>query len=103
MEAVCYHIAKDMLHLDTVSDEGFLHMLYEFEPRYNLLSRKALTTHYLLRLYQQQLDQVKASLSDSQYSIFAMVIGTWFFHANDSYIGYTLLMMVVSSYWNYIS
>ena len=30
-EAVCYYIAKDMLPLDTVSGEGFLHMVKEFE------------------------------------------------------------------------
>ena len=72
-EAVCYYIAKDMLPLDTVSSEGFLQMVNEFEPRYKPPSRKALTTHYLPRLYQQQLDQVKASLSDSRYSVsFAM-------------------------------
>ena len=44
--AVCYYIAKDMLPLDTVSGEGFLHMIKEFEPRYNPPGRKALTTNY---------------------------------------------------------
>lgn len=73
--AVSYYIAKDMLPLDIVSGEGFLRMVKEFEPRYNPPGRKALTTHYLPRLYQQQLDQVKASLSDLRYSTsFAMTI-----------------------------
>ena len=34
-EAVCYYIAKDMLPLDMVSGEWFLHMIKEFELRYN--------------------------------------------------------------------
>ena len=55
-ESVCYYIAKDMLPLDTVSSEGFLRMVNKFEPRYSPPGRKALTTHYLPRLYQQQLD-----------------------------------------------
>ena len=89
-EAVCYYIAKDMLPLDTVSSEGFLQMVNEFEPRYKPPGRKALTTHYLPRLYQQQLDRVKASLSDSRYSVsFAMTTDIWSSRANDSYIGYT--------------
>ena len=89
-EAVCYYIAKDMLPLDTVSSEGFLQMVNEFEPRYKPPGRKALTTHYLPRLYQQQLDRVKASLSDSRYSVsFVMTTDIWSSRANDSYIGYT--------------
>ena len=79
-----------MLPLDTVSSEGFLQMVNEFEPGYKPPSRKALTTHYLPRLYQQQLDRVKASLSDSRYSVsFAMTTDIWSSRANDSYIGYT--------------
>ena len=54
--SVCYYIAKDMLPLDTVSGKGFLHMVNEFKSRYDPPGRKALTTHYLPRLYQQQLD-----------------------------------------------
>jgi len=89
-EAVCYYIAKDMLPLDTASGEGFLRMVKEFEPRYKPPGRKALTTHYLPILYQQQLDRVKALLSDSRYSTsFAMTTDIWSSHANDSYIGYT--------------
>ena len=44
-ESVCYYIAKDMLPLDTVSGEGFLRMVIEFEPRYSPTGRKALTNH----------------------------------------------------------
>jgi len=43
-------------------------MVHEFEPRYNPPDRKALTINYLPKLYKQQLDRVKASLSDSRYS-----------------------------------
>ena len=65
-------------------------MVNKFKPRYKPPGRKALTTHYLLRLYQQQLDQVKALLSDSRYSIsFAMTTDIWSSRANDIYIGYT--------------
>ena len=64
-KAICYYIAKDMIPLDTVSSEGFLHMIKDFEPRYNLPGRKALTTNYLPSLYQQEMDRVKASLGDA--------------------------------------
>ena len=40
-----YYIAKDMLPLDTVSGEGFLHMVNKFEPRYKPPGRKALTNN----------------------------------------------------------
>jgi len=86
-EAVCYYIAKDMLPLDTVSGEGFLRMIKEFEPRYNPPGRKALTTNYLPHLYQRELDRVKNSLSDS--TSFSMTADIWSSRANDSYIGYT--------------
>ena len=76
--------------LDTVSSEGFLQMVNEFEPRYKPPGRKALTTHYLPRLYQQQLDRVKALLSNSRYSIsFAMTTDIWSSRANNSYVCYT--------------
>lgn len=65
-------------------------MIHEFEPRYSPPGRKSLTTQYLPRLYQQQLDHVKASLSDSRYSkSFVMTTDIWSSRANDSYIGYT--------------
>ena len=54
-----------MIPLDTVSSEGFLHMIKDFEPRYNPPGRKALTTNYLPSLYQQEMDRVKASLGDA--------------------------------------
>ena len=86
-EAVCYYIAKDMLPLDTVSGQGFLRMIKEFEPRYNPPGRKALTTNYLPNLYRRELDRVKTSLSDS--TSFSMTTDIWSSRANDSYIGYT--------------
>ena len=46
MDAVSYYIAKDMLPLDMVGGEGVFMHGKEFEPRYNPLGRKALTTHY---------------------------------------------------------
>ena len=91
-EAVCYYIAKDMLPLDTVSGEGFLHMIKEFEPRYNPPGRKALTTNYLPSLYQQEMDRVKASLGDA--TSFAMTTDIWSSRANDNYISYTFHYIV---------
>ena len=91
-EAVCYYIAKDMLPLDTVSSEGFLHMIKEFEPRYNPPGRKALTTNYLPSLYQQEMDRVKASLGDA--TSFAVTTDIWSSRANDSYISYTFHYIV---------
>jgi len=65
-------------------------MVEEFEPRHKPPGRKALTTHYLPILYQQQLDKVKALLSDSRYSTsFAMTTDIRSSRANDSYIDYT--------------
>ena len=91
-EAVCYYIANDMLPLDTVSGEGFLHMIKEFEPRYNPPGRKALTTNYLPSLYQREMDRVKASLGDA--TSFAMTTDIWSSRANDSYISYTFHYIV---------
>jgi len=89
-----------MQPLDTIGSEGFLHMVHEFEPRYNPPGRKVLTIHYLPKLYQQKLDRVKASLSDSRHSTsFVMTTDIWSSQANDSYIGYTfhyILKMVVN-------
>ena len=66
-----------MLPLDTVSDEGFLCMY----------GKRIRTKVQPPRLYQQQLDEVKSSLSDSRYSTsFAMTTDIWSSRANDSYI-----------------
>ena len=81
-----------MLPLDTVSGEGFLHMIKEFEPRYNPPGRKALTTNYLPSSYQSEMDRVKVSLGD--VTSFAMTTDIWSSHANNSYIGYTFHYIV---------
>ena len=76
-----------MLPLDTVSGEGFLRMIKEFEPRYNPPGRKALTINYLPNLYRKELDHVMTSLSDS--TSFSMTTDIWSSRANGSYISYT--------------
>ena len=87
-DAVCYFIAKDLQPLDTVDDKGFCHLLRTIEPRYELPSRKALTTKYLPQLFDGVTAKVKKELSSS--SSFALTADLWTSRASHAYTGVTV-------------
>ena len=88
-DAVCSCVAKDSLPLDSVNDPGFRFMLKTFEPRYNPPDRKALSTHYMVELYQREKSKVADQISRGM-SHFAITTDAWTSRANHSYISCTV-------------
>ena len=86
-DSVMYFILKDMQPLDTIDDQGFRHMLHEFEPRYTPPSRKTITTKNLPAIYQSECSRIKALTQSAQF--FALTTDLWTSRSNHAYTGLT--------------
>ena len=87
--SVCYFLAKDLHPLSTVNDQGFLHMLKIFEPRYSPPDRTTFSRHYLTELYAKEREKsCKQTSGGLQW--FAVTCDGWTSRANHSYLSVTL-------------
>ena len=64
-------------------------MLQAFEPRYIPPDRKALSTHYMVELYQREKSKITGQISKGM-SHFAITTDAWSSRANHSYISCTV-------------
>ena len=87
--SVCYFLAKDLHPLSTVNDQGFLHMLKVFEPRYTPPDRTTFSRHYLPELYDKQKQKVCQQTGEG-LQWYAVTCDGWSSRANHSYISVTL-------------
>lgn len=94
-DGIMYFIAKDMQPLDTIDDKGFRHMIKVFEPRYNPLSRKTLSSKLLPQLYESELARVKTLTRNGKF--YALTTDIWTSRANHAYTGVTIHFLSQSS------
>ena len=73
----------------TVNDQGFLHMLKVFEPRYTPPDRTTFSQHYLPELYDKQKQKVCQQTGEG-LQWYAVTCDGWSSRANHSYVSVTL-------------
>ena len=87
-DSVTRCIAKDMMPLCTVEKEGFRNLVHTLDPRYDLPSRKYLTTKALPDLYSKTREAVMAEVSNAQF--FSGTTDMWSSSSMDPYISFTV-------------
>ena len=87
--SVCYFLAKDLQPLSTANDQGFLHMLKVFEPRYTPPDRTTFGRHYLPELYAKEREKICKQMSDG-LQWYDVTCDGWSSRANHSYLSVTL-------------
>ena len=87
--SVCYFLAKDLQPLSTANDQGFLHILKVFEPRYTPPDRTTFGRHYLPELYAKEREKICKQMSDG-LQWYAVMCDGWSSRANHSYLSVTL-------------
>ena len=63
INSVTYFIAKDMLPVSTVNDDGFKHMIQKFDPRYISPDKTTSARKYIPTLYEGEKARVKKEVS----------------------------------------
>ena len=87
--SICYFLAKDLHPLSTVYDQGFLHMLKVFEPRYSPPDRTTFSRHYLTEMYTKEREKIcKQTSGGLQW--YAITCDGWTSRANHSYLSVTI-------------
>ncbi|CAI5689852.1 unnamed protein product [Oreochromis niloticus] len=74
-KAVAYHIAKDMVPISTVEQEGFIQLLKTLDRRYQLPSRKYFTREALPKMYTEVRETLTAQLT--KVSHFTLTTDMW--------------------------
>ena len=77
-----------MMPLRTVEKEGFKSLVYALDPRYELPSRKYLTTKALPDLYSKTREVIVKEVSKAQF--FSGTTDMWSSSMMDPYISYTV-------------
>ena len=88
-QSVSYFLAKDMLPISTVNNDGFKRMLQKFDSRYTPPDRTTFARNYLPALYEQEKLKVKKAIS-SELQYFSVTTDGWTSRANYSYISLTV-------------
>ena len=65
--SVTFYLAKDMMPFYSIEKEGFRKLLYNFDPQYELPSRKYFSKIAIPNLYSQTQDKVAAEIKDIEY------------------------------------
>ena len=87
-DSVTYCLAKDMLPLYTVENEGFQRLLKAIDPQYQLPSRKYFTNTAIPALYASTQEKVSNSISGTKY--FAATTDMWTSATSAPYMSYTV-------------
>ena len=74
--------------MQPVDDLGFRHLIQSFEPQYDPLTRKTMSTKYLPQMSEGKKEKVKHSLLDVQS--FSLTTNIWTSRANHTYTGLTI-------------
>ena len=78
-----------MFPVNTVSDDGFRHMIQKFDPRYIPPDRTTFARNHIPALYEREKARVKKEVS-SELQYFAVTTDGWTSRANCSYVSLTV-------------
>lgn len=95
-KAVAYCIAKDMLPISLVENEGFKNLIHVLDPRYELPGRKHFSQTALPRLYTECRETVERQLQNVQF--FATTSDIWSSRTSEPYLSLTIHF--VDEDWN---
>lgn len=87
-ESVAFCLAKDMLPVYTVEKVGFRRMLYKFDPRYTMPSRKYFSNLALPTMYEHTRKDLQMKLSTAEF--FSSTTDMWTSRATEPYISLTV-------------
>ena len=85
-DSVTFCLAKDMMPFYSIEKEGFRKLLYNFDPQYELPSRKYFSKIAIPNLYSQTQDKVAAEIKDIEY--FSATADMWSSHTAEPYLSY---------------
>ncbi|XP_057208062.1 E3 SUMO-protein ligase ZBED1-like [Triplophysa rosa] len=86
--AIAYHLAKDMIPINTVTSDGFKAMIKTIDKRYSLPSRNYFSSVALPNLYTQCRVTVEKDLQDMQN--FAATVDLWSSRTMEPYLSLTV-------------
>ena len=87
-DAVTYCIGKDMLPVHTVEKEGFANLLKQFDPQYELPSRKYFTKTAIPKLYESTRESVLHNIKNLKS--YSATTDIWSSVNGDPYMSYTI-------------
>ncbi|XP_076874456.1 E3 SUMO-protein ligase ZBED1-like [Brachyhypopomus gauderio] len=87
-DAITFHLAKDMVPMNTVTKEGFKKMIRTLDKRYELPSRTYFSQVGIPQMYEKCKAQVEAELSQVYY--YATTTDMWSSRTTDPYISLTV-------------
>ena len=96
-KSVANCLAKDMLPLSTVDKPGFRAMLYKFNPRFQLPTRKHFTKVAIPSLVSQVRDKIEGLIAGRELEYFSTTTDLWTSVSGDPYI--TLTCHFIDSNW----
>ena len=87
-DAVTYCIGKDMLPVHTVEKEGFANLLKQFDPQYELPSRKYFSKTAIPKLYESTRESVLHNIKNLKS--YSATTDMWSSVNHDPYMSYTI-------------
>ena len=87
-DAVTYCIGKDMLPVYTVEKPGFVSLLKQFDPQYELPSRKYFSKTAIPKLYESTRESMLQSIKNIAF--FSATTDMWSSVSSDPYMSYTI-------------
>lgn len=87
-DAVTYCIGKDMLPVYTVEKEGFANLLKQFDPQYELPSRKYFSKTAIPKLYESTRESVLQNIRNLTF--YSATTDMWSSINGDPYMSYTI-------------
>ncbi|KAI2644978.1 zinc finger BED domain-containing 1-like protein [Labeo rohita] len=87
-DAITFHIAKDMLPLNTVAKEGFKKMIRTLDRRYVIPSRTYFSQVAIKELYEKCKSKIEAELSHVEY--YATTTDLWSSRTTEPYMSLTV-------------
>ena len=88
--SVAYCLARDMLPLSTVDKPGFRAMLYQFNPRYQLPTRKHFTKVAIPPLVNDVKSKIEEQINSKQLNYFSATTDLWTSAAGDPCMTFTV-------------
>ena len=88
--AVTYCLARDMLPLSTVDKPGFRKMLQQFNPRYQLPTRKHFTKVAVPALVNEVKSEIEEKIKIKQLDYYSATTDLWTSAAGDPYMTFTV-------------
>ena len=87
--SIAYCLARDMLPLSTVDKPGFRAMIHQFNPRYQLPTRKHFTKVAVPALVTEVKSKIEQQIKSKQLDYFSATTDLWTSAAGDPYITFT--------------